>query len=293
MLPNAGPGLCRASRPGRDAAGIAQAAVAGELTALLPAAHRPAARPAGPRRRGRRRSRRRRPSIAHAGFLTEGLARARDDRLPGRVLRRAGGHGHAPRRAPSAPAPRDRPPGRHARRVAGARDADRSALGDGPRRAHELDGHARDAPRTCPFYAGITLDEIGGRGVRWQEREQAAAHPAGERAPFDARGRRPPRRRPTAACGSARFRSIWASPEVGVAPALKFLHPRQRVELSRRRRGAPRPRAGRPRQRRLERHARQRRRARARGRRARGLGLPGDGDRRRTARARSTARSSR
>ena len=28
------------------------------------------------------------------------------------------------------------------------------------------------------------------------------------------------------------FRSIWASPEVEVSPALKFLHPRQRVELS-------------------------------------------------------------
>ena len=28
------------------------------------------------------------------------------------------------------------------------------------------------------------------------------------------------------------FRSIWAAPEVGVAPALRFLHPRQRVELS-------------------------------------------------------------
>ena len=25
-----------------------------------------------------------------------------------------------------------------------------------------------------PFYAGLTLDEIGGQGVRWQEREAAA-----------------------------------------------------------------------------------------------------------------------
>jgi NADH-quinone oxidoreductase subunit G len=28
-----------------------------------------------------------------------------------------------------------------------------------------------------PFYAGLTLDEIGGRGVRWQERERAVAVP--------------------------------------------------------------------------------------------------------------------
>ena len=26
-----------------------------------------------------------------------------------------------------------------------------------------------------PFYAGLTLDEIGGQGVRWQEREAAAS----------------------------------------------------------------------------------------------------------------------
>ena len=26
-----------------------------------------------------------------------------------------------------------------------------------------------------PFYAGLTLEEIGGRGVRWQERERRAA----------------------------------------------------------------------------------------------------------------------
>src|ERR1700733_5375935 len=29
-----------------------------------------------------------------------------------------------------------------------------------------------------PFYAGLTLEEIGGRGVRWQEREAASAFPA-------------------------------------------------------------------------------------------------------------------
>jgi NADH-quinone oxidoreductase subunit G len=27
-----------------------------------------------------------------------------------------------------------------------------------------------------PFYAGLTLEEIGGRGVRWQERPQASAY---------------------------------------------------------------------------------------------------------------------
>jgi NADH-quinone oxidoreductase subunit G len=31
-----------------------------------------------------------------------------------------------------------------------------------------------------PFYAGLTLEEIGGKGVRWQDRESATAYPARE-----------------------------------------------------------------------------------------------------------------
>ena len=32
---------------------------------------------------------------------------------------------------------------------------------------------------TVPFYEGLTLEEIGGRGVRWQERDTAGAVPGG------------------------------------------------------------------------------------------------------------------
>ena len=31
-----------------------------------------------------------------------------------------------------------------------------------------------------PFYTGLTLDEIGGKGVRWQERPEAEAYPTRE-----------------------------------------------------------------------------------------------------------------
>ena len=31
-----------------------------------------------------------------------------------------------------------------------------------------------------PFYAGLNMEEIGGGGVRWQERDAAAAYPAQE-----------------------------------------------------------------------------------------------------------------
>ena len=53
-----------------------------------------------------------------------------------------------------------------------------------------------------PFYAGLTLEEIGGKGRRWQERSAAAAAPAAPAAPRaggardTARAARDPERRP-------------------------------------------------------------------------------------------------
>ena len=145
-----------------------------------------------------------------------------------------------------------------------------------------------------PFYAGLTLDEIGGRGVRWQEREQAAARPAGDRpAPFELEappGRRAGQRR---ACALGTFRSIWAAPEVEASPALKFLAP------------APARRARRPATRSASGIAHGRARRRRPGRRAASTAprtcarprsrapCPRDRDRRRTAPASWTARSSR
>jgi NADH-quinone oxidoreductase subunit G len=98
-----------------------------------------------------------------------------------------------------------------------------------------------------PFYAGLTLEEIGGRGVRWPAREQASAMPAGEVATDSAprpasvqdapavQGPAPTSTTPQAASGALRlgtYRSIWASPEVEISPALQFAIARQQVELS-------------------------------------------------------------
>jgi NADH-quinone oxidoreductase subunit G len=82
-----------------------------------------------------------------------------------------------------------------------------------------------------PFYAGLTLDEIGGKGVRWQAREAAAAFPAAELGVMDASGP------PSAAEANGRlrlgtFRSIWNATEVRVSPALHFLHPKLQLEMS-------------------------------------------------------------
>ncbi|MGZ4272078.1 MAG: molybdopterin-dependent oxidoreductase, partial [Solirubrobacteraceae bacterium] len=84
-----------------------------------------------------------------------------------------------------------------------------------------------------PFYAGITLDELGGRGVRWQEREAAAAYASSADAgPF---GLELPPARSRVSGSELRlgtFRSIWAGPEVANSPALHFLRSRPRVLIS-------------------------------------------------------------
>ena len=76
-----------------------------------------------------------------------------------------------------------------------------------------------------PFYAGLTLEEIGGRGVRWQERAAGAAFPAPQ-AGF-ARERTPElAATPEDAVDLAGYRSVWDAPEVELSPALEFLFPR-------------------------------------------------------------------
>src|SRR4051812_33484285 len=80
-----------------------------------------------------------------------------------------------------------------------------------------------------PFYAGLTLDEIGGRGVRWPERgglDVAAWEPVA----LDVPAAGPPPGDGALRLGT--WRSLWSSKEVEVSPALKFLRPRQVVELS-------------------------------------------------------------
>jgi NADH-quinone oxidoreductase subunit G len=79
-----------------------------------------------------------------------------------------------------------------------------------------------------PFYAGITLDEIGGVGVRWQEREAASGLPAEE--PSDA-----PLAAPPAApegLHATSVRTLWQGPETEHSPSLRFLTATPHVEVS-------------------------------------------------------------
>jgi NADH-quinone oxidoreductase subunit G len=80
-----------------------------------------------------------------------------------------------------------------------------------------------------PFYEGLTLDEIGGRGIRWPERGPFVS-PEWELATLEV-----PAGAPAARDGALRlgtFRSLWAAKEVEASPALHFLRPQQVVELS-------------------------------------------------------------
>jgi NADH-quinone oxidoreductase subunit G len=93
-----------------------------------------------------------------------------------------------------------------------------------------------------PFYHGLTLDGIGGRGVRWPELAGVAQRmpPAGTPpAPRwgGAQPARPAHAAPVALNGGhalrlGTYRPIWASPEVDISPALQYLIARQQVELS-------------------------------------------------------------
>jgi len=104
-----------------------------------------------------------------------------------------------------------------------------------------------------PFYADIDESAIGGRGVRWQDTPAAAAPSAAadvgspsERFAHEANGpsgdsNPTPQRRSAseeglpAAAGSltlGTYRDLWAGPITELNPPLRFLTPRQRLELS-------------------------------------------------------------
>jgi NADH-quinone oxidoreductase subunit G len=98
-----------------------------------------------------------------------------------------------------------------------------------------------------PFYAGITEEEIGGVGVRWQDRDAASSFPAGS-------GESPGLASddvPTQRVGTSRgrvtgtpptpppdrlqvgtYRDLWAAEVTDRSPALRFLAPKQTIELA-------------------------------------------------------------
>ncbi|HEX4186399.1 MAG TPA: molybdopterin-dependent oxidoreductase [Solirubrobacteraceae bacterium] len=178
VLPNAGPGLSETGEgDGRDAAGIAEGLVSGELTALYLLRSDPLAE-GGERELWEPALERAATVIAHATHLSDGVREHADVVFPAETYaEKEGTVTH-----PDGRLQRLRPAVSHA----GSTRAEWSviaqlAAGLGVD-LEVLSGAMASAQlfESVPFYAGLTLEEIGGKGVRWQEREAADAYPARE-----------------------------------------------------------------------------------------------------------------
>jgi NADH-quinone oxidoreductase subunit G len=228
VLPFAGPGLAPVETAGRTTNEIAVAAAAGELPAVWlsdvdPITTLP--------HRGTWDAALERAStvVAHSGYLTDGIRAHATVVFPleshaehegtvthpdGRVqrLRQAIARQGVVR------------PGWWVLQELGKRLGIDTAILAGPMASRQL----FDA---VPFYAGLTLDGLGGKGVRWPAGEAAGTWPAPGTAPA-------PSAVPVAgpsANGRLRlgtYRSVWAGPEVAASPALQFLRARTHVEMS-------------------------------------------------------------
>jgi NADH-quinone oxidoreductase subunit G len=230
VLPDAGPGLSDASVEGRSTAQIAGGAAAGELTALY-LLHTDPLRDLPHGALWRSALDTATTVVAHADFLTEGIREFATVVFPSESYAEKEGTVTHP----------DGRLQRLRRSIAhqGETQAEWALLVELARRIG-LDLDVPTGPvatslvaAAVPFYAGITPDEIGGRGVRWQERDAVSAFAFEvDLGPFELE---PPPPSPAGSDGRfllGTFRSVWAASEVEVSPALRFLHPRQRAELA-------------------------------------------------------------
>jgi NADH-quinone oxidoreductase subunit G len=231
VLPNAGPGyaaLGDSSPPGRDAVGIAEAAGRGELTTLYLLHADPLVDLPG-RDRWSQAMERATTVIAHAAWITDGLLEHATVVFPAESYAEKEGtithpDGRVQRLRPAIGHPGDtRAEWSVIAEVARGVGLDLGVL-TGPMATAQL-------AESVPFYAGLTLEEIGGRGVRWHTREAAAAFPTAEVEPT------PVEIVPSAVPANGRlrlgtFRSIWNAPEVRASPSLHFLHPSLHLEMA-------------------------------------------------------------
>jgi NADH-quinone oxidoreductase subunit G len=245
VLPNAGPGLSEpaaangAGAPSgdtndgsapRDAQAIAAGLAAGELSALY-LLHCDPLRELPDRELWERALAGASTVIAHASFLTDAISEYADIVFPAEAYAEKEGtivhpDGRLQRLRPAIA----RPGGVRAEWHVLAELALRLGLDLDVLSGQMASQQLFDA---VPFYAGLTLEEIGGRGVRWQERESAAAFPqAGPDAARDAGGSAAPEAAPSSpesAADLAGWRSVWDAPEVEFSPALEFLFPRAKA----------------------------------------------------------------
>jgi NADH-quinone oxidoreductase subunit G len=232
-VPDAGPGFATLTGDavGRDAAGIARAAADGELTALYLFGTDPI-RDQPDRALWEAALGSATVVVAHAAVMTEGLREHATVIFPAESHAEKEGtvvhpDGRLQRLRMAIAHPGEVQPGwavlaELERRAGGDFGVDRSA-----------DAFAQ-LVEAIPFYAGLTLDAIAGHGIRWPEGESASAFPGGDsdQAPPSSPETAPS---PVPSNGHLRlgtYRPLWASPEVEISPALKYLAVGQSLELS-------------------------------------------------------------
>jgi NADH-quinone oxidoreductase subunit G len=236
VLPNGGPGLLEpALADGRDTPAIAEGLRSGELVAVYLLGVDPLRDLPG--RAGWQQALEHASTvIAHAAFLTDGIREHATVVFPAEAAAEKEGtvthpDGRVQRLRPAIA----RQGSVRAEWSVLAELGARLGAGAAPRSGAACSAELFAA---VPMYAGMTLEELGGAGVRWPAREQAAGLPAPSSSRADA-GREPTAgsepRAPLKARGAkliaGSYRSIWAGPEVAASPALAFLHPRQRIEI--------------------------------------------------------------
>jgi len=226
VLPFAGPGLAETAA-GRATAEIAAAAADGELAALWLLDVDPLE--THPQRATWERALDRASTVvAHSGYLTEGVAAHATVVFPAESQAEHDGtlthpDGRLQRLRQAIARQGETRPGWWILQELGRRlDLDLGILA-GPMASKQLFA-------AVPFYAGVTLDAIGGKGLRWWELEgNAAAWPTGSATELTT---------PSAGASAdgrlrlGAYRSVWAGPEVAASPALAFLRDRRRIELS-------------------------------------------------------------
>jgi NADH-quinone oxidoreductase subunit G len=85
--------------------------------------------------------------------------------------------------------------------------------------------------KAVPFYDGLTLEEIGGRGVRWQERDAASKLSAPD-LPTETLSDPPAAAEANGVLRLGTRPSLWTGYATRHAPVLEFLKPEQTVEIS-------------------------------------------------------------
>jgi NADH-quinone oxidoreductase subunit G len=227
-LPNAGAGYANAADGAMGAPEIARAAASGDLTALY-LLHADPLRSHPDSGLWRSALAKAAVVVAHASVLTEGIREFADVVFPAESYAEKEGtvthpDGRVQRLRPAIGRPGEvRPEGQVIAEL-----ARRLGLELGPGVSPAATRQLFDA---VPFYAGLTLEALGGRGVRWPESVAAAALPAGDSGPYELEPP-PPAPSSNGALRLGTFKSVWASPEVEVSPSLRFLAARPLAELS-------------------------------------------------------------